>query len=167
MPGLSGLPIEIQLVFWMLIVFIGALCGLVVFWTKRYLDAQDAKLFSHESKLSKATDKIQDVTDSLRNVGTTVKIEFLDFRREVARSNEDLRKDTYAIKSELALAVISSTAAAQNLDIIQKASANIEADLKEHAQKISALESNQLKIVTTIQKVSEKLIKVGTKKDSD
>jgi len=171
MPGTSSLPIEYQLIFWLLFIFIGALCGFVIFWTKRYVDGQDKRMESIEARFSKATDKVNDVADSLRTSGITVKLEFIEFRKEVQKSHEEFRKEIGGLRSDLSQAMVRTITVKENMIEIEKKTKQIIEDLgTEKTQvtdihgKVKVLEDTSAKIVTVLHKINEKLLKVSQKK---
>lgn len=171
MPGSLNLPIEYQIIFWLLFIFIGALCGIVVYWTKRYVDGQDKRMESIEARFSNATDKVNKVAESLRTSGITVKFEFLEFRKEVTKSHEEFRKELGVIRSDLSHAMIRTLTVKDNMiEIEKKTKSMIEALDTEKTQvtdihgKVKVLEDTQGKIVTVLQKINEKLLKVSQKK---
>jgi len=171
MPGTSSLPIEYQIIFWLLFIFIGALCGLVVYWTKRYVDGQDKRMESIEARFSKATDKVNDVADSLRTSGITVKLELIEFRKEVQKSHEEFRKEIGGLRSDLSQAMVRTITVKENMIEIEKKTKQMIEDLgTEKTQvtdihgKVKVLEDTSAKIVTVLQKINEKLVKVSQKK---
>lgn len=173
MPGANTLPIEFQIVFWMLFVFIGALCGLVVYWTKRYVDGQDKRVEKIEERFSAAVKTANDAADNLRAAGITVKFEFSEFRKEVRESHEEFRKEIGGMRSDLSQAMIRTLTVKDNIaDIEKKTNAMVKQlnEEKTHVTdihgKVELLDQNQTKILTVLKKLSDKLTLVTQKKDS-
>lgn len=170
-PGLSNLPLIFQIIFWLLFVSLGVLCSLIVYWTKRYVDGQDKRMEAIEARFSKATDKVNDVADSLKTTGITVKVELLEFRKEVSQAHEEFRKELGGMRSDLSQAMIRTLTVKENMIEIEKKTKRMIEDLgTEKTQvtdihgKVKVLEETQGKIVTVLQKINDRLLKVSQKK---
>lgn len=164
MPGVDKLPWEFQLVFWLLFLFIAALCGFVVFWTKRYVDEQDRRSLAIEGKLSKAVDDVKTVSTVLSNNALAIRNEFIDFQKKVNEANTSIVRELVTIDAQ-------SKVLSDRFGRANEAAQRIAVDLEKKSElslgRVQLLEQNQTKIVTTITKLNEKLVLVSQKKNDE
>lgn len=172
MPGMNQLPVEFQILFWIMILFLGTLCSLVVYWTKRYIDSQDKRLESHESKMKKITETLEDASKDMRSASINVKMDFVEFRKEVSQTNEAIKKETYDIRRDLSTAQTRMIVLKESLEDVSRKATLVSKLLEDQTNrtvdvmgKVTLLEQNQSKIITVIKQLSDRLTFVGTKKD--
>jgi organic radical activating enzyme len=101
MPGLSSLPMEFQLIFWAMLIFLGALCSFVVYSVKKYIEAQDDRLKKHESKLTEISDTLSSSSKDMKEASANVKIDFLEFRKEMSQTTDKIKTETHEIRKDL------------------------------------------------------------------
>jgi len=172
MPGLDKLPWEIQFIFWFLFLMLGTLCTLVVYWTKRYIDAQDNRLLKHETKLSKISEDLSTVTNEMKLTNGIVKAEVKDFQIEIEKTILGTRDEVHLLARDLSTAQVRLICANDSLDSLNKRTETLIVVMKSEVKKLEDsvgriidLEQNQGKLITVIQKISEKFVKVGSKTD--
>jgi hypothetical protein len=171
-PGLSQLPVEFQLLFWIMILFLGTLCSLVVYWTKRYIDSQDQRLQKHESKLNKISEDLSEASKDMRQASAGVKLDFLDFRKEVSITSEKIKTETMEIRKDLSIAQTRMITLMEGLEdasrktgLIIKILESETKRLSENIDKTTTLELNQSKVLTVLKQLSDRVILISTKKD--
>jgi hypothetical protein len=172
MPGMSQLPIEFQLLFWIMFLFLGTLCGLVVYWTKRYIDSQDSRIKSHETKMKEISDSLSEASKDMRQASIGVKLDFLDFRKEVSQTNELIKRETMEIRKDLSTAQTRMITLNEGIDNAQKKTNLIVQILESETKrlsgtidKVTVLELNQSKVLTVLKQLSDRVILISTKKD--
>lgn len=172
MPGLKELPWEIQLIFWLLFVMIGILSAVVVYWAKRYIDAQDERLLTHEKKLSSISSDLTKVSVELQLSGGTAKAEIKDFQEAIEKAVLGTRDEVHLLSRDLSTAQTRLIFANDSLESLNKRTETLIVVMKSEVKKLEDsvgriidLEQNQSKIITVIQKISERFVKVGSKPD--
>jgi hypothetical protein len=170
MPGMDKLPIEMQIVFWFVFIMLSALCGLVVYWTKRYIDSQDERLKDHEKILSSLSKKLSDTTAEMKTITVSMKGEFSFFRKDVEQSMLRYKDEIHLLNRELSTAQTRMIVIGEESGKLYKNTESIASVLRselpmvrENQGKIQVLEQTQQKIVTIVQKLSEKVLKISSK----
>lgn len=170
MPGVEKLPFELQIIFWLMFLFIGTLCSLIVYWVKRYIDAQDERLANHEMKLSRISSDLSNSTLEVKSVSLSMKVELKNFENEIDKTILGFRDEIHLMSRDLSTAQTRLIVLNEGSDKLFKTNDALITVMKsetkkldEAVQKISAIDATQTKIITIIQKLSDRLIKISSK----
>jgi chromosome segregation ATPase len=169
---IKNLPVSVQVLFWGSALLIGLLWALNLFWAKRSLDAHDKKMTKFDEQLAKALNNASTAMASLKDVSVIAKTELLDFRKEMAATNEEFRREYHLIKNDLSQITLRVHVVRNSLDTLDTAAKTIVENLKEDRahvngleNKVLNLEEDQKKIVTVLHQISDRLIKVSQRKN--
>lgn len=170
MPGMNQIPLEMQIVFWFVFIMLSGLCAMVVYWTKRYIDAQDARLERHEKKLSTITENLTNTSGEIKSINISMRMELKEFEKQIDKSLLSYKDEIHLINRELSVAQTRMIVLNENTDKLFKTTNTLVTVMKDQVPKITenhektqTLELTQQKIVTIVQKLSDKLIKISSK----
>jgi DNA-directed RNA polymerase subunit H (RpoH/RPB5) len=170
MPGLGALPSEIQVIFWLMFIVLGTLCGFVVYWTKRYIDSQDQSLEKVRAKLSKISDELIITAGEIKTINISMKAELRAFQNDIEKGLRNYKDETHLLTRELSVAQTRMIVVNENTEKALKTTNTLVTVMKSEIPKIQenqvktkAIEATQQKIITIVQRLSEKFVKVSSK----
>lgn len=161
MPGASSLPLPIQIAIWLLLITIGVLSGMCVFWVKRFFDENDKKFSDLFNKFSSVAKDMKEMSLNFDLSLKSMRSKMDDDFKAMGLHISEFRKHLGEVNIQLVSFGKDYKSTAEDVE-------KISAILEKHKEQIGKITTvvvrHDEKIKTVIERINDDLLMIKQKK---